>query len=194
MVGAVALPRFAVVDLETSGLNTQRHRILQLGMVLVDAEGNIADRWSSLVKLRWPLQRVGPTSIHGITRSTLRGAPSLDDALDELGRRVTGAIFTAHNAEFDGGFLARAVRRRPADDRVRLALEPRLCTLRMSRRLDPERTLSHRLGDVCERYGVALDRPHDALGDATATAAVLPHLLAAHDITDVAQLEPFYVR
>lgn len=194
MVGAVVLPRFAVVDLETSGLNTRRHRILQLGMVVVEADGTVADRWSSLVKLRWPLQRVGPTSIHGITRSTLRGAPSLDDALDELGRRVNGAVFTAHNAEFDSEFLARAVRRRPVDDPVRLALEPRLCTLRMSRRLDPERTLSHRLGDVCERYGVALDRPHDALGDATATAAVLPHLLAAHGITDEEQLKPFYVR
>ena len=39
MVGAVALPRFAVVDLETSGLNTRRHRILQLGMVVVEADG-----------------------------------------------------------------------------------------------------------------------------------------------------------
>ncbi len=77
---------------------------------------------------------------------------------------------------------------------MRLGLEPRLCTLRMSRRLDPERALSHRLGDVCERYGVALERPHDALGDAAATAAVLPHLLAAHGITDEAQLEAFYVR
>jgi len=193
MVGAVALPRFAVVDLETSGLNTQRHRILQLGVVTVDADGTVVDQWASLVKLRWPLQRVGPTHIHGITRSTLRGAPSLDDALDELGRHLNGAVFTAHNARFDGDFIQRAVRRRPADDPMRLALEPRLCTLRMSRRLDPDRTMSHRLGDVCERYGVRLDRPHDALGDATATAAVLPHLLAAHHITDESQLAPFYV-
>jgi DNA polymerase III epsilon subunit-like protein len=64
----------------------------------------------------------------------------------------------------------------------------------MSRRLDPERALSHRLGDVCQRYGVALERPHDALADAAATAAVVPHLLAAHGITDQTQLEPFYVR
>lgn len=190
----MALPRFAVVDLETSGLNMQRNRILQLGMVVVDADGTVVDQWSSMVKLRWPLQRVGPTDIHGITRRTLRGAPSLDDALDELGQRMNGAVFTAHNAEFDGGFLTRAIRRRPADDPVRLCLEPRLCTLRMSRRLDPDRTLSHRLGDVCERYGVALERPHDALGDAAATAAVLPHLLAAHGISDESQLEPFYVR
>ena len=190
----MALPRFAVVDLETSGLNTQRHRILQLGVVVMEADGTVTDRWSSLVRLRWPLQRVGPTRIHGITRTTLKGAPRLDDALDELGHRLSGAVFTAHNAAFDSEFLARAVRRRSPDDPVRLALDPRLCTLRMSRRLDPDRTLSHRLGDVCERYGVTLERPHDALGDAAATAAVLPHLLAAHEITDESQLEPFYVR
>ncbi len=190
----MALPRFAVVDLETSGLNTRRHRILQLGMVIVEADGTVVDQWSSLVKLRWPLQRVGPTSIHGITRTTLKGAPTLDDALDELGRRMAGSIFTAHNAKFDSDFLVRAARRRPTDDPARLGLQPRLCTLRMSRRLDPDRKLSHRLGDVCERYGVTLERPHDALGDAAATAAILPHLIAAHGIAEVAQLEPFYVR
>lgn len=190
----MSLPRFAVVDLETSGLNTKRHRILQVGVVVVDADGSVIDQWSSLVKLRWPLQRVGPTSIHGITRASLSGAPALDEALDQLGERMNGAVFTAHNAAFDSEFIARAVRRRPNDDPVRLGLEPRLCTLRMSRRLDPDRELSHRLGDVCERYGVTLERPHDALGDATATAAVLPHLLAAHGITDAEQLEPFYVR
>jgi DNA polymerase-3 subunit epsilon len=190
----VPLPRFAVVDLETSGLDIRRHRILQVGMVVVEADGSVVDQWSSLVRLRWPLQRVGPTHIHGIDRRTLRGAPSLDDALDELGTRMHGAIFTAHNAEFDSGFIVRAARRRPSDDPVRLGLTPRLCTLRMSRRLDPDRELSHRLGDVCDRYGVALERPHDALGDATATAAVLPHLLAAHSITEPDQLEPFYVR
>jgi len=190
----VVLPRFAVVDLETSGLNTRRHRILQLGLVVVDADGTVVDQWSSLVKMRWPLQRVGPTNIHGISRSTLRGAPCLDDALDELGRRMNGAVFTAHNAAFDSAFLTRAARRRPSDDPIRVGLEPRLCTLRMSRRLDPGRDLSHRLGDVCQRYGVALERPHDALGDAAATAAVLPHLLAANGITDVEQLDPFYVR
>jgi DNA polymerase-3 subunit epsilon len=193
-VAAVALPCFAVVDLETSGLNARRHRILQLAVVVIDAEGGVIDEWSSLARLRWPLQRVGPTRIHGITRSTLRGAPGLDDALDELGRRLDGAIFTAHNAGFDSAFLARATRRRPADDPLRVGLGQRLCTLRMSRRLDPDREQSHRLADVCERYGVTIERPHDALSDATATAAILPHLLAAHRITDQEQLEPFFVR
>ena len=187
------LPRFAVIDLETSGFSVRRHRILQVGLVTVEGDGHVVDEWSSLVRLRWPLQRVGPTDVHHISRSTLRGAPRLDDVLDELGCRIGGAIVTAHNAGFDAGFLLRAARHRPADDALRRSLDRPLCTLRMSRRLDPDRLESHRLGDVAARYDVALDRPHDALADAGATAAVLPHLLAAHGIDDVAQLEPFYV-
>lgn len=183
------LPRFAVVDIETSGLSEQRHRILQIGVVVVEADGTERDRWSTLVKLRWPLQRVGPTDIHGITRSMLRGAPSLSTALDELTERLEGAVFTAHNAQFDAGFIERAARNRPSFE-----LGPRLCTLRMSRRLDPDRLQSHRLADVAERFDVPLVNPHDALADAAATAAILPHLLAAHGVTDESQLGPFFDR
>lgn len=193
IVNPVSLPRFAVVDLETSGFSTRRHRILQLAMVTVEADGTVVDEWSTLVKLRWPLQRVGPTHVHGITRSTLKGAPPIDDVLIEFRERLAESTFTAHNASFDAGFLVRAARRQGGHHAVRDELNPLLCTLRMSRRLDPERAQSHRLSDLCERYGVALDRPHDALADAAATAAVLPHLLTGHQITSGEQLEPFYV-
>ena len=111
--------------------------------------------------------------------------------IEEFGARLNGSIFTAHNAEFDGSFLQRAARRRPIDDPVRTTLEHPLCTLRMSRRLDPDRQRSHRLSDLCQHYGVPLDNPHDALCDAAATAAILPRLLEELDITDVAGLEPF---
>lgn len=190
----MGLPRFAVVDLETSGFSTRRHRILQLGMVTVEADGSLVDQWSTLVKLRWPLASVGPTHVHGLRRRDLRGAPAIADVLDEFSERLGDSIFTAHNARFDGEFLLAALERRARGEQNGNPLTQRLCTLRMSRRLDPERQLSHRLGDVCSRYGVALDRPHDALADAAATAAVLPHLLIAHDVRDVEQLEPFFDR
>jgi DNA polymerase-3 subunit epsilon len=112
------------------------------------------------------------------------------DALIELTRRLDGAVFTAHNAAFDAQFLERAARRA----RVPLRLTPRLCTLRLSRRLDPDREVAHGLADLCERYGVALDRPHDARSDALATAAVLPHLLSAHGVASATDLEPLYDR
>jgi DNA polymerase-3 subunit epsilon len=182
------LPRFAVVDVETSGLSTRRHRILQIGVVTIEPDGTVVDRWESLVRLPWPWSRVGPRRVHGITRRRLRGAPNATWAMHELHRRLDGAVFTAHNAEFDAAFIERAARR----SGVPLRIDRRLCTLQLSRRLDPDRQLYHGLGDICARYGVALDRPHDALADATATAAVLPHLLAAHGVVEETDLTELY--
>jgi DNA polymerase-3 subunit epsilon len=184
-----ALPRFAVIDIETSGLSTRRHRILQIAVVVVDA-GRIVDEWSSLVRLRWRFARVGPRRVHGIDRAMLRGAPRPVDVLAELSRRVDGTVVTAHNIGFDWPFIVRAARRAGID----LPTGRRLCTLRLSRALDPERRLSHRLVDACERYGVANDRPHDALHDARATAQLLPHLLAGLGVREPSDLEALYER
>jgi len=177
--------RFAVVDVETSGLSVRRGRLLQVGVVVVDAHGVVTDRWASFVRPRnrWVF-RLGPRHVHGIDRGTLRGAPRLDVVLSELARRLEGTVFVAHNASFDLAFLRRASELA----RVPLPVGPTLCTLRLSRRLDPERRLSHRLADLCQRYDVVHERQHDALADAAATAAVLPHLLAAHGITTAAQV------
>jgi DNA polymerase-3 subunit epsilon len=186
---AGSLPRFAVVDIETSGLSTRRHRILQIAVVTVE-DGIVVDEWSSLVKLRWPWQRVGPRRVHGIGRRQLRAAPAPASVLGELRARLDGAVFTAHNVSFDWAFIRRAARR--AD--IALPDVERLCTLQLSRRLDPDRALSHRLADLCGRYAVGNDRPHDALHDARATAAVLPHLLRAHQVGAAADLETLYDR
>jgi DNA polymerase-3 subunit epsilon len=185
MSSPVSAQRFAVVDVETSGLRPTRHHVLQVGVVVVDGSGVVLDRWSSLVapRFRW-WYRVGPTALHGIRRRDVRSAPRAPEVLTQLGLRLQGARFVAHNAEFDLAFLRRAAARAG----VTLPLHDPLCTLRLSRQLDPDRQLSHRLADLCARYDIYLARPHDALADADATAAVLPHLLQAHGIVTVDQL------
>jgi DNA polymerase-3 subunit epsilon len=183
------LPRFSVVDIETSGLSLRWHRILQVAVVTVE-DGRVVEQWSSLIRLRWPWQRVGPRNVHHLDRRTLRTAPDRDVVLAELAQRIGGSVFTAHNAAFDWAFISRAARRAG----IELPDVDRLCTLRLSRRLDPDRRLSHRLPDVCTRYEVVNGRPHDALHDALATAEILPHLLAAHAVTDAAALASHYER
>ena len=173
------MSRFAVVDVETSGLEPNKHHILQVGVVVTDGQGAILDRWSSLVgpRSRW-FFRVGPRRIHGISRRALRSAPPAREVMLELARRIEGARFVAHNAPFDLAFLRRAA----ASTHVELPIHEPVCTLRLSRALDPQRTRSHRLTDLCDRYDVTLVKAHDALADAEATAAVFPHLLREHGI------------
>ncbi|MCE9623681.1 MAG: 3'-5' exonuclease [Actinomycetia bacterium] len=183
--GPISSQRFAVVDVETSGLSIRRHHVLQVGVVVIDGSGTVLDRWSSLLAPRSRLWfRVGPTWLHGIHRRDVRTAPPAATVITELASKLSGARFVAHNAEFDLAFLRKAAKRVG----VQLQLNDPLCTLRLSRQLDPERTMSHRLGDLCERCGIQLAKPHDALADADATAAVLPFLLQAHSIATVDQL------
>jgi DNA polymerase-3 subunit epsilon len=180
--------RFAVVDVETSGLRPRRHRVLQVAVVTADAQGHVVSEWSTYVRPRWwRVARLGPRDVHGITRAMLRGAPRESEVIAELAARLRGSVPTAHNAGFDLAFLRRAARRAgvvwPSD-------RP-LCTLRMSRALDPDRQQSHRLADLCVRYGVEPGRAHDALADAEATAAVLPHLLTALHVETPDDLAPY---
>ncbi len=185
----MGLGPFAVVDVETSGLRPGRHQVLQIGLVTVDRSGTVLGEWSTLVRLRHFWNRVGPTHVHGLTRRSLRGATPAATAFAELAHRLDGAVFTAHNAGFDAAFIERAARRAG----IELVLDPRLCTLDLSRRLDPDRALTHGLADVCARYGVPLTAHHDALADAAAAAAVLPHLLDAYGVSDEAQLDALYL-
>jgi DNA polymerase-3 subunit epsilon len=166
--------RYAVVDVETSGLSRRRHRVLQVAIVVTTANGTVVDRWASLVRPRWGrFGRVGPTHVHGLTARHLRSAPPFAAVAPDIVRRLDGAVFVAHNAAFDWAFVSRSLRRvgYPPPDAARL------CTMRLSRAVAPAEP-SHRLVDVCARYGVVIARPHDALADAEAAAAVLPSLLA----------------
>jgi DNA polymerase-3 subunit epsilon len=173
---AVALneQRFAVIDVETTGLKSSRHRIVQIAVVTASGDGTILDRWSTLVYP--PFGWVGRSArqIHGLQAADLRRAPRFSAVAGELVRRLDGAVLCAHNAGFDWAFVRRALRR-CGYDAPRVA---RLCTMRLSRSLDPDRLRPHRLSDLCERYGVAPGQAHDALSDAEATAALLRHLFA----------------
>ena len=85
--------------------------------------------------------------------------------------------------------LGNVVMRYPGQDRPALTIE----ALKVNA---GERValIWHRLGDVCERYGISNDRPHDALHDARATAAALTHLLAEHHVVSADDLTELYER
>jgi DNA polymerase-3 subunit epsilon len=99
---------------------------------------------------------------------------------------LRGHVFVAHNVGFDWRFVTAEVSRASG-----LQLEgPRLCTLRLARRILPH-LRSRSLGSVADWYGAdrhaesyferahGLSRPwrHSAAGDAVATAHCLLRLL-----------------
>ena len=179
---------FAVVDVETTGLRFDRDQILQIAVVLQDWTTQPTSVWSTYVRPSQFWSRdLGPQHVHGISRRHVIFAPTTARAMRKFAQLTAGRIIVAHNAEFDTKFLRAAA----LEHHVDLSWAGVLCTLQMSRKLDPQREQTHKLSTLCEKYGVALDQAHHAEHDARATAEVLSHLLSAHGITDAESLQPF---
>lgn len=153
-----------VLDLETTGLNPEHDRIVEIAIVKLSPQAVIESRWDTLVN---PLRSPGPTEIHGLTATDLAEAPTFADIADQIIEHLAGAVVVAHNAEFDIEFLRAELRRLGADPPA----WPILCTLRCSYQLG--RAGSRRLADLCANEGLRHTNAHSALGDADATARLL---------------------
>jgi DNA polymerase-3 subunit epsilon len=78
----------------------------EVGLVGVDVDGDAVrvSEWASLVNPGVPI----PAEIQwltGITNAMVRDAPSFSELAQDLYDRLDGAVFVAHNARFDYGFL-----------------------------------------------------------------------------------------
>jgi DNA polymerase III epsilon subunit family exonuclease len=181
---------FAVVDVETTGrASWSGHRMIEIAIVEVRG-GAIVDEFQTLLN---PGQGIPSaiTALTGIAPHMVRDAPYFDHVAEEVARRLERRVFVAHNVTFDWSFVS-AELVQALGDAPRM---PRLCTVRMCRRLVPQ--LRHRNLDVVTRhFGIEIHDRHRAYGDALATARVFLRLLdeaAGRGIEDLSTLE-WYLR
>jgi DNA polymerase-3 subunit epsilon len=170
--------RYACVDLETTGADPERQRIIEVGIVIVD-DGQIIEEWCSLVDPDGVIpERIAEFT--GITNDMVASAPTFVQLADEILAKCQGAIFAAHNARFDFSFLRSEFARagRSFDAEV-------LCTVKLSRRLQSSERL-HNLDAVIERYALTCAARHRALPDARAVA---DFLIAASERHPAAELQ-----
>ena len=166
---------FAVVDFETTGLNPEIDRIVQLAAVIVNGEGHIVDSFDTIVRPESPDEyQHGAEHIHGISAEQVSSGMPLRKALEQLWSINAGHVFTAHNAAFDLGFLHAESKRVGLEGHVDVHVD----TLELARRTTgTDTTRKHNLFALCEHYGIKRDKEHDAKSDATATAQLLMHLI-----------------
>ncbi len=161
--------RYAVVDVETSGLSPRVDRVLSVAVVHVAADGTVEHSWSTLLD---PGCDPGPVHIHGLTRERLAGSPTFGQIVDSLTSLLAGRVFVAHNAVFDWQMIAAEAGR--AD--LRLPVDRRLCTRALARQLDLQLP-NLKLATLAAHWGIPQRRAHEAGEDAAVLAALLPKLL-----------------
>jgi len=148
------------LDVETSGTTHTRDRVIEIGLITVDADG--VEEWSTLLNPGVPdFVSISPfiTHLTGINEAMLKDAPSFSEIAGELRARLEGRLFIAHNARFDYGFIQSEFAR--IEDEF---LSRTLCTVRLSRKLFPEHR-RHNLDALVERHKLLQTGRHRALAD-----------------------------
>lgn len=162
---------FVVVDVETTGMSATDDRITEIAMMKVQG-GVLVDEFSTLVN---PLVTIPAfiTSMTGIDNVMVLDAPPAREVVPFIAEFLGDAVFVAHNAAFDWGFVSHTARRERG---IELGNQ-RLCTVKLSGRILPHLP-SKSLGPVAEHLDITIPERHRASGDAYATALVLVKFLS----------------
>lgn len=118
-----ARPVFTAFDLETTGLERTRDRIVEIGAVKFDSMGIIA-RFNVLINPGIPMPPEAGR-VNGITDEMLADKPSIEELMGDFIDFIEDSILIAHNAPFDTGFVNEALailHRQAAEDTSQMSL------------------------------------------------------------------------
>lgn len=163
---------FCIVDIETTGGNSKKHKIIEIGACLHDGE-KVVDEYHTHINPEVSIPAF-ITQLTGIDDAKVANSPTFEEIADEFYEFLEGHVFVAHNVSFDYGFIKNHF----AATDIRYNSN-RLCTVRLSRKIFPGLP-SYSLGNLCQSLKITIKGRHTALGDATATAQVFTYL-AKHD-------------
>lgn len=162
------LQDFICIDLETTGLNPKRDRIIEIGAVKV-RNGQIVDTFQQLIDPKQQLEERVET-LTGISSKELEGQPTIQEVIPTLKEFLSEDVLLGHRVLFDYSFLKRAF------INEKMPFERKgIDTLKLARQFVTD-CESKKLESLCKHYEIK-HQAHRALGDAMATVELYQKLV-----------------
>jgi DNA polymerase-3 subunit epsilon len=160
---------YAIVDIETTGGNTNSDRITEIAILIHDGQ-QVVEEFSSLIN---PGRRIPYriSTLTGITDAMVSSAPKFYELARRVVEMTEGKTFVAHNAKFDYNFIKNEFKSLGFEFKRK-----QLCTMALSRELHPG-LRNYSLGGLCKTFTIDTSVLHRAKADAEATARLLELLL-----------------
>ncbi|MDQ7047629.1 MAG: 3'-5' exonuclease [Sulfurovum sp.] len=156
--------RYCVIDIETNGSKPGSSQVIEIGALMIE-NGEVIDRFETFVECAFVPEYI--TKITGIKPEDLKDAPTRKEALIGLRHFMGDAVFVAHNANFDYGFLNASFERFGLGNIGNL----QLCTIELARRtFESER---YGLAYLIESLKIETATHHRAFSDAVCAAKVM---------------------
>ena len=172
-------------DLETTGFDPRTDRVVEYAFVGSEPDGEHV----SLNSLVHPGVKIPEESIrvHGISDEDVRGKGGFAEHAGEVCAAIAGAVIVGHNViAFDWKFIEMEFMRMGAEAPRPHAI---IDTLVIARRFGiPGK---HKLGALCDRFGIGLENSHRANVDAGATLLLLWKVMRAYPSRFNGTLEDF---
>lgn len=160
--------RQIVLDTETTGLEPDTHRVIEIGCVEIVNRRLTGNRYHQYINPEREIDE-GALQVHGLSTEFLSDKPVFAEVVDSFLEFVKGAELVIHNAPFDVGFLnAELQRLGPNFGNVSTHCSV-LDTLMLARKMRPGQKNS--LDALCRFYEV--DNSHRDLHGALLDAEIL---------------------
>ncbi len=174
---------FVVFDIETTGFNPEKNKIIEIGAVKI-VNGEIVDRFSEFINPQVPIPyRI--TELTSIRDDMVCDAPTIDEILPKFLAFCEGCVLVAHNADFDTSYIKKNCQN--------LGLKydfTHVDTVGIARYLHPNMG-KVTLDAVAKAENVILDHHHRAVDDAECTALIFEKFipkLEKENITTLTEL------
>lgn len=158
--------REIIFDIETTGLDKDSDRIIEIGCVEMVDHYLTGRRFHVYLNPQGVMISDEVVAIHGLTNERLKDEKKFNDIADELLEFIDNAVIIAHNASFDVSFLNAELER---INKPLISINNVIDTLAMARRKFPLGPNS--LDSLCKRFGV--DNSHRSLHGALLDAEIL---------------------
>ncbi|PLX66369.1 MAG: 3'-5' exonuclease [Denitrovibrio sp.] len=162
---------FSVVDTETTGLNINEARIINVAAVKVQ-NFKIIDFYNTFIN---PEEMIPKESIkwHNITDEMVQDKPTVGEVLPDFINFVGDSIIVGHNINFDIKMINKEMMNTFGCQMLNDWLDTMLIYSRVIIKKDEHYSLDYLL----DKYSVTCNGRHTALGDALATAEVFTKMI-----------------
>ncbi len=161
---------FVCLDCESTGLETDQDRIIEIAVVLFTFD-KVIDRFEALIDPERPIPKISQ-EIHHISNEMVQGKPKIKEVLPHVLQMIAGYPLVGHGIGFDIALIVAEARRCQLP--AHIEKQPYLDTLRMARLYGESPVNS--LQELRKHFNIEPEEAHRAMSDVIVNIEVFKKL------------------